>query len=164
MPGRVVSVDELAETLWGSGPPPSARVTVQNYVKRLRQGAGDAGRARIITQPARVPDPRWMPASWTCPGSRRCCDAARAAARDGSWDAAAAQARAALALWRGEPLADVDSEVLALREVPRLAEMRLQALETRIDADLHLGRHAEVIAELRSWPRGIRCGSGCTPC
>ena len=75
--------------------------------------------------------------------------AARAAARDSSWDTAAAEARAALALWRGEPLADVDSELLAAREVPRLAELRLQALETRIDADLHLGRHAEVIAELR---------------
>ena len=47
----------------------------------------------------------------------------------------------ALALWRGEPLADVESDALALREVPRLAELRLQALEVRIDADLHLGRH-----------------------
>jgi tetratricopeptide (TPR) repeat protein len=43
----------------------------------------------------------------------------------------------------------VGSELLALREVPRLAEMRLQALETRIDADLHRGRHADVIIELR---------------
>ena len=44
----------------------------------------------------------------------------------------------------------MDSDALARREVPRLAELRLQALETRIDADLHLGRHAEVITELRA--------------
>ena len=75
--------------------------------------------------------------------------AARAAARDSSWKTAAAEASAALSLWRGEPLADVDSEALAARDVPRLAELRLQALEIRIDADLHLGRHAEVIIELQ---------------
>ena len=72
---------------------------------------------------------------------------AGAAARAGSWDQAAAGARAAL--WRGEPLADVESQAVALREVPVLAEKRLQALETRLDADLHLGGHADVIAELR---------------
>jgi DNA-binding SARP family transcriptional activator len=43
----------------------------------------------------------------------------------------------------------VDSEFLAMRETPRLAELRLQALETRIDADLHAGRQSEVIGELR---------------
>jgi DNA-binding SARP family transcriptional activator len=74
---------------------------------------------------------------------------ARAASRDQGWDAAANLARAALALWQGEPLADVESELLAQREVPRLAGMRLQVLETRIVADLHLGRHGEVIPELQ---------------
>ena len=63
-------------------------------------------------------------------------DGARHAARDGSWATAADQARAALALWRGEPLADVESQALALSEVPRLAEPRLQAAELRIDAEL----------------------------
>jgi DNA-binding SARP family transcriptional activator len=147
-PGRVVSVDELAETLWGAGPPPSARVTVQNYVKRLRNSLADTGHSRIATQPG---------------GYMICVDdgeldvsrfemllgSARAAARRGLWDKAARQARAALSLWRGEPLADVGSDTLTSREVPRLAEMRLQALETRLDADLNLGRHADVIAELR---------------
>ena len=75
--------------------------------------------------------------------------AARSAARDGAWQVVAARAGAALALWRGEPLEGVESEALAAREIPRLAELRYQALESRIDADLHLGRHAEVIAELR---------------
>ena len=52
-------------------------------------------------------------------------------------------------LWRGDPLDGIDSGLLASREVPRLAEMRLQALETCHDADLRLGRHADVITELR---------------
>src|SRR5581483_9576254 len=58
------------------------------------------------------------------------------------------QARAALELWHGEPLADVESDALAVHEVPRLAELRLQAAELRIDAELRLGRHSTVIAEL----------------
>jgi DNA-binding SARP family transcriptional activator len=48
---RVVPVDVLAEALWGSAAPPSARNTVRNYVKRLRDVLGEAGRTRISTQP-----------------------------------------------------------------------------------------------------------------
>src|SRR6202034_617492 len=48
--GRVVSVGEIAETLWGAAPLPSAPATVRNYVKRLRRVLGDAGRARIVTR------------------------------------------------------------------------------------------------------------------
>ena len=146
--GQVVRLDELAETLWGADPPPSARVTVQNHVMRLRQALGQADRTRIATQPGgyliRV-------AAGELDVSRfeALLRAARAAARDGSWDRSAARARAALSLWRGEPLADAGSEVLVLREVPRLAEMRLQALEARIEADLQMGDHAGVIGELR---------------
>ena len=145
---RVVSLDELAETLWGSQPPPSARVTLQNYVKRLRQALADAGRARISTQSCgyliSVDDGELDVTQFAALRER-----AREFADTGSWDQAAAQLRAALSLWRGEPLADVSSELLELREAPRLAEMRLQALEARIDADLHVGHHAEVVAELR---------------
>jgi tetratricopeptide (TPR) repeat protein len=54
-----------------------------------------------------------------------------------------------LALWRGEALADVPSQVLRQREAPPLEDLRLQVLGTRIDADLALGRHGEVVAELR---------------
>ena len=85
---------------------------------------------------------------------------AGAAVRAGRWTEAARAAARALAPWRGEPLADVPSELLRHRWVPRLEQLRLQALEWRIDADLHLGRHAELVAELRRPDRGaIRCGS-----
>jgi len=145
--GRVVSVDELAETLWGAAPLPSASATVRNYVKRLRRVLGDADHARIVSQPPGYVI-RADPGELDVARFEVLLEAGRNAARGASWATAADQARAALALWRGEPLADVESEVLAQREVPRLAELRLQAAELRIDAELRLGRHAVAIAEL----------------
>ena len=145
--GRVVSTGEIAETLWGHAPPPSAPATVRNYVKRLRRTLGDGDQARIVTRPPgyviRV-DPGELDAA----RFEALLDGARTAARGGSLEAAAGRAREALGLWRGEPLADVESQALALGEVPRLAELRLQAAELRIDAELRLGRHGAVIAEL----------------
>lgn len=145
---RIVSVDELTETLWGSMPPPSARVTIQNYVKRLRHALGEAGGARISTQPRgyRI---AVNPGELDILRFEALLAAAWSAIRNASWVDAAAKAGAALALWRDEALADVESELLAQREIPRLTEMRLQAAEVRINADLHLGRQAEVIGELR---------------
>jgi DNA-binding SARP family transcriptional activator len=145
--GRVVSVGEIAEALWGPAPPPSAPATVRNYLKRLRSVLGDAGQARIVTRaPGYVI--RADPGELDLDRFEALLEGARQAARAGSWETVADQARAALGLWRGEPLADVRSEALALREVPRLAELRLQAAELRIDAELQLGRHGAVIAEL----------------
>ncbi len=145
---RVVALEQLAETLWGAAPPPSARLTVQNYVVRLRKALGDEGRSRITTQP-RGYVISVAAGELDVTRFEVLLAAARRAARDRSWDTAIAQAGAALALWRGEPLADVESDLLAEREVPRLADLRLEALEIRIEADLHLGRHGEVTGELR---------------
>ncbi|HEX5406485.1 MAG TPA: tetratricopeptide repeat protein [Pseudonocardiaceae bacterium] len=145
--GRVVSMDELAETLWGAGPPPSASVTLQNYVKRLRHTLGAAGRDLILTEP-----PGYTVTIDTDEFDVSRFEAllgdVRAAMRAGSWRTTAERARAALSLWRGEPLADIESDTLTTREVPRLTEMRLQALEIRVEADLRLGGHAEVVPEL----------------
>ena len=145
--GKVVSLDDLAEALWGAAPPRTARVTLQNYVMRLRNALGEAD-GRITTHPngysisvdAGELD---VDGFWAHPA------ASETTARAGSWDAAASEAREGLCLWRGEPLADVDSGLLSAQEAPRLAEMRLRALETRVEADLHAGRHGEVIPELR---------------
>ena len=145
--GQVISLDELAEILWGTSPPSSARVTTQNYVMRLRKTLGSAG-SRISTQPRGYlihADASELDMS----RFQAHLDAAGAAAGHHSWQTAAAEAQTGLALWRGEALADVESELLAIRDAPRLAELRMRALEIRIDADLHLGRHAEVITELR---------------
>jgi DNA-binding SARP family transcriptional activator/tetratricopeptide (TPR) repeat protein len=145
---HVVSPDELADAVWERNPPGSARVTLQNYVKRLRQALGPAGYERIVTRPAGYLI-EVGPAELDVARFSDLQQAGRAAVRAAAWEAASAQLGAALALWRGEPLADVPSRVLVQAEVPRLAEMRLETLEARIDADLHLGRHQGVIAELQ---------------
>jgi DNA-binding SARP family transcriptional activator len=148
-PNEVVAAAELTEAVWEGSPPQTARVTLQNYVKRLRQVLGPAGYERIVTRPAGY-------LIEVGPGE---LDVARftdlrasglAAARAGAWESAVAQLGAALGLWRGQPLADVPSQVLVADEVPRLARMRLETAEARIDAQLHLGRHREVIAELQA--------------
>jgi DNA-binding SARP family transcriptional activator len=146
---QVVAAAELAEAVWEGSPPETARVTLQNYVKRLRHVLGPAGYQRIVTRPA----------GYLIEVGSGELDVARfaelragglVAVRAGAWESAVAQLDAALGLWRGQPLADVPSQVLALAEVPRLARMRLETAEGRIDAELHLGRHHEVIAELQA--------------
>jgi DNA-binding SARP family transcriptional activator/Tfp pilus assembly protein PilF len=146
---QVVSAAELAEAVWEGSPPGSARVTLQNYVKRLRQALGPVGYERIVTRPAGyLIEVGAGELDLSRFGELQA--AGHVAARTGAWDTSSAQLGAALALWRGQPLSDVPSRRLVQSEVPRLAEMRLEALEARIDADLHLGRHREVIAELQA--------------
>ena len=146
---QVVPAADLTRFVWEGGPPGTARVTLQNYIKRLRQALGPAGYERIVTRPAgyliEVGVGELDVAQFGVLQA-----AGQAAARAGAWERASAQLSEALALWRGQPLADVPSQVLAMSEVPRLTEMRLDALEARIDADLHLGRHHEVVPELQS--------------
>ena len=145
---QIVPVDELAEILWGTRPPASARVTLQNYVKRLRHVLGDSQRAMISTEGSGYLI-HVGAGELDVFAFEALADSARTAGRDRSWDKAAACAREALALWRGEPLADVGSRVLAEREAPRLSEMRMQVLETLLEADLELGDYAAVVPELR---------------
>jgi DNA-binding SARP family transcriptional activator len=145
---RLLSTDELAEALWGAEPPPSARASLQTYVMRLRKSLADADHSLIRTQP----DGYLIEIGAGQLDVERFESLAAAARQDmqaGEWAGAAAQLRAALALWRGQPMSGIQSDLLTLREEPRLAEMRLQALEARLDADLHLGRHGDVIGELR---------------
>jgi DNA-binding SARP family transcriptional activator len=141
-PNQVVSLDRIVDVLWSHEPPESARTMVQGYVSRLRQrlsAADPAGSVRIVTNPpgyqllvdeslidvtvAR----RFVGDSWGAPAVRR-----------------AELLRAAQSLWRGPELADLGGRVSA----PELAELRLTVLEGRIEADLELGRHNEVIGEL----------------
>jgi DNA-binding SARP family transcriptional activator/tetratricopeptide (TPR) repeat protein len=143
-----VPVEELADVLWGSEPPRSARASLQNVVMRLRRSLADAGRPRITAEPGGY-QIRVEPGELDTDSFAARLASARDASRAGAHADAAARLRAALALWRGEPLAGVPSELLKMRAIPRLEEMRLQAVEARIEADMYLGRSAEVIIELR---------------
>jgi DNA-binding SARP family transcriptional activator len=144
---RRVSLDELAEAVWGTAPPASARGTLRDYVKEVRKALGDAGGLRIATVAGGYLI-RVDPGELDLGQFESLLAAARAAGGSRRWQDAGARTGEALALWRGEPLADVPSDLLALHETPRLTELHLQAIELRAEADLQLGRHAEAIPDL----------------
>jgi DNA-binding SARP family transcriptional activator/AraC-like DNA-binding protein len=146
--GHIVPVDELTELIWAGRPPSSARVTLLNHVKRLRQALGQPGQALIKRSgPGYIIDP--APGELDLTRFGALCAAGREALRQCHWKHASSQLTAALSLWRGQPFLDIACAPLTASELPRLTELRLSALEDRIDAELHLGRHDAVITELR---------------
>jgi DNA-binding SARP family transcriptional activator len=146
--GRPVAVDELAEFVWDGRPPGGAADTLRSYVMRLRRSLGPAAGARILTR-----DPGYLieAAEEEVDALRfaGACRAGGAAYRAGQWAAASAMLASGLGLWRGDPLADVPSQLLRDAAVPPLLRLRGQALQWRIDADLRLGGGEELVAELQ---------------
>jgi YVTN family beta-propeller protein len=151
--GEVVSSDRLIDALWGDEPPPRAAKTVQVYVSRLRkalaaEGSGAAS-APIVTREHGY----MLDVDPDCADARRfegLLEHARIAADRGDAAAAAGLLERALALWRGRALSDFTFDAFAAREIARLEELRAEAVEARIDADLQLGRHATLVAELEA--------------
>ena len=143
-----VSADALAEAVWDGSPPPGAAVTLRSHVRRLRQALGPRASARITTC-----DPGYLISvgepELDVLGFGAACRDAGAARRAARWPEVSAAAERALELWRGTPLLDVPSQVLRDRFGPGLEQLRLQALEDRIEADLRLGRQDRLIPELR---------------
>jgi DNA-binding SARP family transcriptional activator len=144
---HVVSFDELAEIVWAGSPPPSARATLRNYVKSLRQHLGVPAGARIVSR-----EPGYLVSlgddELDVLRFRSLCDEGDLAVRTADWQRAADVLSEALALWRGTPLADIPSDILRRDAVPPLERLRLQAVEWRVEADLNLGRHADLVLEL----------------
>ena len=146
---QVVPADELAEIVWDGFPPTSAPVTLRGHVKRLRQGLGAEIGARIITRPAGYS----IEVSETELDVLRfsgLCARGSSAARASAWNRAAGILSEALTLWRGAPLADIPSEMLRCAEAPHLDELRLQAIEFRIEADLEIGHLDGLVCELQA--------------
>jgi predicted ATPase/DNA-binding SARP family transcriptional activator len=142
--GSVVSRDRLVSAVWGEDPPESAAGGLQVYVHGLRRVLGAA---RIERHGAGY---RILLASGELDLERfeRLVERAERSLADGDADDAAADLRAALALWRGPPLADLATEPLGEAEAGLLEEARLRALELRNDAELALGGHAALVGEL----------------
>ena len=145
---RAVSRDALIDAVWG--PRPGADNRLQMAVARLRKTLegldGDAG-SRVQT----VGGGYLLsiaPGELDADEFHAGVHAGTRALEAGDFAKAAGLLHEALALWRGPPLAEVAFEDFAQGEIRRLEELRLRALECRIDAELQLGRHAELIAEL----------------
>ncbi|MEU3648628.1 BTAD domain-containing putative transcriptional regulator [Lentzea sp. NPDC034063] len=143
--GTSVSVDELAGNVWGEDPPARARATLQTYVMRLRQLLGPSVPIRTVPDGYLIDvDEKTIDLMRFEPLIEQ-GEQERAA---GNLQAASAAFAAALGLWRGPALVDVPSKILHRDEVPRLDERRLHVLERRVEVDLELGRHGELVAEL----------------
>ena len=143
--GQVVTVDRLVDDVWAGEPPATAVNTLQSYVSLLRRALGDpqllrregpgyvlaVDRRRLRRRPLRGPRRR---------GPRRAATTTRARR--------SLHVEAGLAEWHGPVLADVVDEEWARPAAVRWDELRLEALETRFDALLALGRHGEAVGEL----------------
>jgi predicted ATPase/DNA-binding SARP family transcriptional activator len=145
-PRRRIASERLADELW-QGNPPSGAATLQSYVSRLRSALAEdvtiasvAGGYTIDVEPERVDAKRF----------ERLVDEARAAVSRGTPRRAAERFHAALAHWRGEPFAALP-EVAALQaEGRRLEALRIEAFEELIEAELQLGRDAELVDEIEA--------------
>jgi WD40 repeat protein/DNA-binding SARP family transcriptional activator len=140
--GKPVSVEMLIDGVWGDEPTAGARSTLQTYVSNLRTAIGDVivrgdGGYRLAIEPEVVDAIEF----------ERAVDHASSLVETAPAEAAQ-RLRAALALWRGYPYADVPGPFALELAARRLEEMRLRAVELRIDAELALGRHAQLVAEL----------------
>ncbi len=141
---EVLSSDRLIEEVWGERAPASAPNMIQVYVSRLRKALGPG---LLLTQ---TPGYVLRLGEGQLDATRFASLVARAGEAMASGDPGAARAllEDALELWRGPPLADFTYDAFAQGEVARLEELRLEALELRIDVDLALGRHSLLVGEL----------------
>jgi peptide/nickel transport system substrate-binding protein len=149
-----VSTDRLVDLLWDESPPESAPKMIQIYVSRLRRRLATAagGDQRLLTQAAgyRL---RAEPDELDLERFERLCDEGRKALAAGDAALAVGRLREALSLWRGPPLADIADGRFFEQERARLEELRLGALEERIEADLALGAGAALVDELQALVR-----------
>lgn len=147
--GKLVQVGELIDELWGEEPPNSAMTTLQTYIYKLRKDVLEhCPSAELHTRisgylldvPAELGDLLRF---------ERLAQEGRAALDEGDAAAASALLSEALTVWRGPALADVSVGDILSAHVTRLEEERLRVLEQRITADLELGRHQQLVSELK---------------
>jgi DNA-binding SARP family transcriptional activator/tRNA A-37 threonylcarbamoyl transferase component Bud32/WD40 repeat protein len=140
--GATVSTETLVDGVYGDDPPDGARRSIQTYVSNLRGDLGDVieagGSGYVLSVDRSGID------------ALRFEDAVTEAADVGDPESASDLLREALSLWRGHPYADVDGMFELSAERSRLSELRMSAIELRVDADLERGHHRQLIAELDS--------------
>ncbi|MGH3622994.1 MAG: BTAD domain-containing putative transcriptional regulator, partial [Sciscionella sp.] len=149
--GHVVAVSQLLDMLWGDDPPKTATTQVQGLVSQLRRALTPdcGGYSPLLTR-----HPGYLlevaPGELDINVFDEQVAQARADAAAGRLAKAADELRAALRVWRGPALGGIDAEEIVQVEVPRLRERYLAVLEERIEADLKLGRHADLVGECQA--------------
>ena len=156
-PNQVVSTEELIVAVWGEEPPPTVKQSLQNHVAALRKsieaGNGAGPPRTLVTR-----DPGYLlrvdPERLDLHRFQRLDREGRQALSSGDPARAADLLRQALALWRGPALADVAASAdLAWPELVGVEELQVASTEARIEAELALGRHHELVAELEALVR-----------
>ena len=146
--GQIVPADVLINEVWRDAPPAKAGNLISIYVLRLRRLMGDTDSTLLVT---RAPGYQLRIAAGDSDAQlfEALVDQGRRALAAGDPATAASQLAEALALWRGSPLADVPATPLVEAAAERLEDLRLDAAELRVTAELDCGNHAQVIPELR---------------
>jgi YVTN family beta-propeller protein len=155
---EAVPVDEIIDELWQSEPPPSATKSVHALVSKLRRtlegnagrGAVETGENGIVRTHAHGYVLRVGPGELDLDRFQSLLAEGRRAFAAGQPGEAADTIREALSLWRGAALAEFAYDSFAQVEIDRLEELRLAAVEERVEADLALGRHHELVPELEA--------------
>jgi len=149
--GEVVSADRMLDAVWGEDPPDAGSTALRVRLSQLRKTLAGAG-SSLVTRP-----PGYVMQLRDDELDLRRCERLVAAGDRALQEGRAAEAvdalRHALALWRGPPLADLAYESFAQAPIVRLEELRLAALELRVEADLSLGHHGGLVGELQELVR-----------
>ncbi|MFL6223548.1 MAG: BTAD domain-containing putative transcriptional regulator, partial [Actinomycetes bacterium] len=156
-PNQVVSTEELIVAVWGEEPPPTVKQSLQNHVAALRK-AIEAGNGAGPPRTLVTRDPGYVlqidPERLDLHRFQRLDHEGRQALAAGDPARAADLLRRALALWRGPALADVAASAdIAWPELVGVEELQVASTEARIEAELALGRHHELVAELEGLVR-----------
>jgi DNA-binding SARP family transcriptional activator/tetratricopeptide (TPR) repeat protein len=150
--GRVVTVDRIVDELWGDEPPARALGTLQAYVSNLRRVLEPDRPPRAPAQVLASRAPGYVlqvpPDAVDAVRFERGVSDAQALLEAGRPEHATRELSDAMALWRGPPLADLANEAFARDPIARLTELHGVAVETRLAADLALGRHVTAAVEL----------------
>jgi DNA-binding SARP family transcriptional activator/streptogramin lyase len=150
---RAVSTDRLIDALWGERAPDGAAHTIQVFVSQLRKALrvdGERSPDELLVTQGRGYVLRIEPDRVDLYRFEALIDRGRKVLADRDPAGASALLREALDLWRGAPLAGLEDEPFAQPHIARIEDLRLSAVEDRIEADLAMGRHAELVGELQA--------------
>jgi DNA-binding SARP family transcriptional activator len=147
--GETMTKERLINALWGERPPRRAVKALQVYVSQLRKTLGPG--VLLTCQLGYVLE--LEPGALDLQRFEQSLADGQRLFEQGAAMEAGDVLREALLLWRGEPLLDFRHEAFAANAIGRLEEMRLIALELRLESDLEVGRHVEAVPELQSLVR-----------